>query len=157
MSAVDGLISLGGSSGYNFDAELFALSASNQNQNTNSQYSRIVNDNSDVTAQLQKLNADMERLQNQRPQTQQPSQSSFLSGLTAYATGAFSLALTNSFLIDKIVPSLIDRGICLNNFIPVSVMQKYRSWISPVMRGPTLIHNFIFGERPGNPFFKTGI
>lgn len=157
MSADAGFISLGGGSGYNLDAEPFALKTDNQQQNQNTRYSRIASGDSDVTAQLQRFNAEMERFQKQRTETQQPSESSIFSGFTAYATCAFSLALTNSYLIDKIVPPLIDRGICLNNIIPVSVMQKYRSWISPVMRGPTLIHNFIFGERPGNPFFKTGI
>ena len=157
MSADAGFISLVGSSGNNLDAELLGLSASNQHQNTNSRYSRIVNDHSDVTAQLQRLNSEMERLQNQRPKTQQPPNSSSLSSFAACATGLFSLAVTNSLVIDKLVPSLIDRGICLNNFISVSIMKNYRSLMSPIMRGPTLIHNFLFGEKPGNPFFKTGI
>ncbi|MGE0669975.1 MAG: CPBP family glutamic-type intramembrane protease [Parachlamydiales bacterium] len=147
MSADSGFISLGSNHIYNLDTDLFALTTTHQQQNSSTRYGQNVNNNVADAALLQKLNAE----------TQQPSNSSFLSGVTAYAIGAISVAVTNSMMIDQLVPPLIDRGICLSNFIPVSLMQKYRSWMNPFTRMPTLIHNFLIGEKPGNPFFKTGI
>lgn len=95
---------------------------------------------------------------NQSSNLQEPASSgSFLSGFTSYAACAIGLAVSNSLAIDRIVPSLIGRGICLNNLIPTSVLKSYLSWTRATAMIPSQIHKFIYGKGPGNSFFETGV
>lgn len=82
---------------------------------------------------------------------------SFLSGIAAYGACVLGCAALNNRVIDYIMPSLAERGVCFSNLFSISSMKNYRTFLSPVLSLPSLINKHVFGGGPEQSFFKTGV